>query len=85
MPIGHSVILTSLHTGLMLVVEPTKFAYLDPGSGSYLLQLLIAGLLGAAFAVRASWGRIKALFGRLLGRAPKAADQTPEDTSGPAA
>ena len=28
-------------------------AYLDPGSGSYLLQILIALLLGGAFAVRA--------------------------------
>jgi len=39
-------------------------AYLDPGSGSFLIQLLIAGLLGAALAVRMSWGRIKGLFRR---------------------
>ena len=37
-------------------------AYLDPGSGSYLLQLLIAGFLGGIFALRASWGRIKSYF-----------------------
>lgn len=37
-------------------------AYLDPGSGSYLLQLLIAGFLGGLFALRASWGRIKSFF-----------------------
>ncbi len=37
-------------------------AYLDPGSGSYLLQLLIAGFLGGLFALRASWGRIKSYF-----------------------
>jgi len=36
--------------------------YLDPGSGSYLLQLLIASVLGAAFAVRLYWTRIKAFF-----------------------
>lgn len=39
-------------------------AYLDPGSGSFLIQLVIAGLLGAALAVRMSWGRIKGLFRR---------------------
>lgn len=37
--------------------------YLDPGSGSFVLQLVIAALLGLAVAVRASWSRIKGLFG----------------------
>lgn len=37
--------------------------YLDPGSGSFLIQLLIAALLGAAIAVRASWSKIKGWFG----------------------
>jgi hypothetical protein len=39
-------------------------AYLDPGSGSFLIQLLIAGALGAALAIRMSWGRIKGIFRR---------------------
>lgn len=39
-------------------------AYLDPGSGSFLIQILIAALLGVAVALRASWGRIKKLFGK---------------------
>ena len=38
--------------------------YLDPGSGSYLIQLLIAGALGAALVVRMQWDRIKSLFRR---------------------
>jgi len=42
--------------------------YLDPGSGSYLLQLLIAGILGALFALRLYWKRIKGFFLKLLGR-----------------
>jgi hypothetical protein len=37
--------------------------YLDPGSGSFLIQLLIAALLGLGVAVRASWGKIKGWFG----------------------
>ena len=37
--------------------------YLDPGSGSFLIQLLIAALLGLGIAVRASWSRIKGWFG----------------------
>lgn len=36
--------------------------YLDPGSGSYLIQLLIAGLVGSAFMIRTFWSRIKGIF-----------------------
>ena len=41
----------------------TPLPYLDPGSGSFLIQLLIAALLGVGVALRASWGRIKGWFG----------------------
>ena len=37
--------------------------YLDPGSGSFLIQLAIAALLGLGIALRASWGKIKGWFG----------------------
>jgi hypothetical protein len=36
--------------------------YIDPGSGSYLLQVAVAGLLGAAFAVKSFWINIKTTF-----------------------
>ena len=42
--------------------------YLDPGSGSYLLQLLIAAALGALIALRLYWKRVKGFVSRLLGR-----------------
>jgi hypothetical protein len=38
--------------------------YLDPGSGSILLQTLIAALLGLAFLIRLSWKKIKLFFNR---------------------
>jgi hypothetical protein len=38
-------------------------AYLDPGSGSFLIQLAIAALLGLGVALRASWGKIRGWFG----------------------
>jgi hypothetical protein len=61
----------------LLNITTKEMAYLDPGSGSYLIQLLIAGLLGAAFAVRMSWSRIKSFFRRLLGK-PEADDEFEE-------
>jgi hypothetical protein len=36
--------------------------YLDPGSGSFLLQILLAALLGGALAIKIYWKKIKALF-----------------------
>jgi len=49
--------------------------YLDPGSGSFLIQLLIAAALGMGIALRASWSRIKGWFGSK----PKA-DEDDDDT-----
>ena len=41
-------------------------AYLDPGSGSYLLQLVIAGILGSLFLLRGYFGRIKTFISGLI-------------------
>ena len=37
--------------------------YLDPGSGSFLIQMLVAAALGTFVAIAASWSRIKKWFG----------------------
>ncbi len=36
--------------------------YLDPGSGSFLLQLLIAGLAGLSIFLGLQWAKVKKLF-----------------------
>jgi hypothetical protein len=38
--------------------------YLDPGSGSFLIQLLIAGVAGAGLAIAVSWQKIKRFFNK---------------------
>lgn len=48
------------------------FAYLDPGTGSYLLQMGLASLLGASYALKLYWSRIK----RFLARSSSRADDT---------
>ncbi len=35
------------------------FAYLDPGTGSLVLQMSIAGVLGGLFVVKRFWRQIK--------------------------
>jgi hypothetical protein len=52
---------------------PVVFAYLDPGTGSYVLQLALAGLLGAAYTLRRFWTRVTGLLGR-SSDAPPAVD-----------
>lgn len=42
------------------------FAYIDLGTGSYMLQLLIASLLGALFAIKIFWNKIKSFFQKLF-------------------
>jgi hypothetical protein len=42
----------------------TPLAYLDPGSGSILIQLIVAAVLAIGVALRASWGSIMKLFGK---------------------
>jgi hypothetical protein len=41
----------------------TPLPYLDPGSGSFIIQIAIAVILGLGVALRASWGSIKKYFG----------------------
>jgi hypothetical protein len=38
--------------------------YVDPGSGSYLVQIIIAAILGIAFYFKTIWHRIKSFFSR---------------------
>lgn len=38
------------------------FLYIDPGSGSYLVQVIIAAILGALFYFKNLWIRIKSFF-----------------------
>jgi len=37
--------------------------YIDPGSGSYLVQLIIAAVLGGAYYLKSGWGKIKRILG----------------------
>ncbi len=48
----------------LAVLSRPAHAYIDPGTGSYMLQLLLAGALAAAFILRASWARVKDAFRR---------------------
>lgn len=53
-------------------------AYIDPGTGSFLLQSAIAGAIGVFFYFRTA---IKRLVNRLLGRNPPPSDDDPSSSN----
>ena len=59
----------SIMVGVLLLISARDaFAYVDPGTGSYVLQLVMAGLLAAAFALKSYWKGVTAFLSRLLSR-----------------
>ena len=58
----------SLFVFLSLVAPQPAHAYLDPGTGSVILQVLVAGALGAAFTIKLWWRNSLDFIKRLLGK-----------------
>ena len=46
-------------------------AYIDPGTGSFLLQLLFAALIGVLFTIKMGWNKIKTYISNLIFRVKK--------------
>jgi hypothetical protein len=63
-----------IYSGLLAPLA-REALYLDPGSGSFLVQLLLAALLGGAFAVKIYWRKIKAF---VTGKKIEEAADSPE-------
>lgn len=59
----HSIFRSVFWTIVVLLVPTQAMAYLDPGSGSMLLQLLLGGVAGLAVVVKLFWHRLLAFFG----------------------
>jgi hypothetical protein len=62
LPIFLALILASL------IAPPAPLAYVDPLSGSVIFQLLLAGLLGAAFTTKMWWSKAMGRVGGWLSR-----------------
>ncbi len=65
---------------LLIGTEPA-WAYLDPGTGSLILQSLIAGIAGGLVVCRLYWAQLKTFLAKVFsrGRAQPAADKTLDD------
>jgi hypothetical protein len=50
---------------LVLVLPETALAYLDPGAGGLIVQLILGGLTGLLVILKLYWRRLWASVGRL--------------------
>ncbi len=50
---------------IMTIFAEPAFAYLDPGTGSYMFQLLTVGILGSLFYAKSIIRRIKNFINKL--------------------
>ena len=44
------------------VFPRTSAAYLDPGTGSFIFQIIIAGVVGGLYTIKTYWRNIKGIF-----------------------
>ena len=49
---------------LLLILPAPSFAYLDPATGSMIIQGIIGAVAGLLVAVRLYWQKIKSFFSR---------------------
>ncbi len=64
---------------LSVLLAPQAHAYLDPGTGSYIFQLLLAAAVGLAFVVKVFWSRIKGFFAKLFNKEQPQPEEAPDD------
>lgn len=63
-----SVFSIALFALLYVILFPLDgHAYIDPGTGSYILQLMAATLLALLFTLKVFWRRIKSFILRMFG------------------
>jgi len=51
---------------LSLIVPRSASAYLDPGTGSFIIQVLLAAVAGVGYLVKVFWNGIKNFFSSLF-------------------
>ena len=49
---------------LFLLFPKSAYAYLDPGTGSYIIQIIMATFLGGGLLLRTYWDKIKSVIAK---------------------
>jgi len=56
---------------LLLLMFTDAVAYLDPGTGSMLLQVILGGVAAVGVAIKLYWHKLRAAFGMSKKEAPE--------------
>jgi len=54
---------------LLPLTSQNIHAYIDPGTGSLIIQVLIASFVGGLFLLKVFWGKVKAFLSNLFSKA----------------
>lgn len=68
--------ITVVTVWLWLISTTSAHAYLDPGSGSMILQVLLGGLLSVAVVIKFYWNRLLSFLGISKGKDEDCSDST---------
>lgn len=47
---------------VFFILTYSTYGYIDPGTGSYVIQVLIAAFVGASLGIKVYWKKIKSLL-----------------------
>jgi hypothetical protein len=66
----HSIVYSAAAQQILNILSITAHhrfcAYIDPGTGSFIIQIVIAAFVGCSFAIKIFWSRIKTFFRNLF-------------------
>ena len=57
-----------------LALARPAHAYLDPGTGSYFVQILLAGIAGGGYLIVSSWSKIRSFLSSVFKKKEKQGD-----------
>jgi hypothetical protein len=60
--------MTLLVAASILFFPHYAYSYIDPGTGSYIIQIVIAAFVAVSFMVKIYWLKIKGFIGRLFSK-----------------
>lgn len=62
------IILMFISVPIFLLLPSDAYAYFDPGTGSFVLQMLVASLIGGLYAIKLYFAKLKKFFGDFFSR-----------------
>jgi hypothetical protein len=64
-------VIAFVYVTFCLLAPEKSYAYIDPGTGSYILQVIAAVFIGALFSIKMFWRNVKLFFAGIFTRNSK--------------